>query len=99
MTVFTRRPRNDAFPEGLALRAPCGHSLPCGCADVAECCELCPLERCKYEEPNGLMTVRMRERNSQIIALRAEGMSVDEIAEGFGISYRSVYRALAKVKA
>ena len=87
--------RNDALPEGLALRAPCGHSLPCGCADVAECCELCPLERCRYEEPGGIRAIRNAERDPQIIALRAEGMPVDDIAERFRLSRRSVYRVVA----
>ena len=65
-----------------------------GC-EVAPSCLACPLERCRYEEPKGLLTIRMRERNPRIIALRAEGASVDVLMERFGIGRRTVYRVLA----
>ena len=81
------RVRSDALPEEATYTDD-------GC-EVSLTCQTCPLERCRYEEPKGLLTIRMRERNSQIIALRDEGASVDEIAERFGLTRRSVFRVLA----
>ena len=81
------RVRSNALPEDAAYTDD-------GC-EAAPSCLACPLERCRYEEPNGLLTIRMRERNPQIIALRAEGASVDVLMERFGIGRRTVYRVLA----
>ena len=81
------RVRSDGLPENATY-------TDVGC-EVALRCTQCPLERCRYEERNGLQAHRMRERNPQIIALRDEGAPVDEIAERFGLSPRSVFRVLA----
>ena len=84
------RVRSDGLPENATY-------IDDGC-EVSLTCQICPLERCRYEERNGLQAMRMRERNPQIIALRAEGAPVDEIAERFGLSPRSVFRVLSGVK-
>ena len=81
------RIRRDALPENATYTDD-------GC-EVAARCQECPLERCRYEEPGGIRAIRNAERDPQIIALRAEGMPVDDIAERFGLSRRSVYRVLA----
>ena len=86
-----RRVRSDGLPENATY-------TDVGC-EVALRCTQCPLERCRYEERNGLQAHRMRERNPQIIALRAEGAKVDEIAERFGLTPRSVFRVLSEAKA
>lgn len=65
-----------------------------GC-DLAESCLNCPFSRCVYDEPGGrqrwLKTLRARE----IVRLfAAKGKGIKEIALMFGISQRTVQRAL-----
>ena len=88
MIPLLSRVRGDALPEKTAYRDE-------GC-EVASRCTECPLERCKYDEPNGLMTVRMRERNSQIIALQRAGATMEELTQHFGLGRRAMFRVLAK---
>ena len=91
MTPLLSRVRTNALPENVVYRDD-------GC-EVAPRCTECPLERCRYDEPNGLMTVRMRERNAQIIALQRTGATVKELTQHFGLGRRAMFRVLAKEKA
>ena len=65
-----------------------------GC-EVAPRCLTCPLVRCKYDEPRGVLTIRNRSRNDDVRVERAGGALVDEIATRFGITRRTVFRILA----
>ena len=87
-STLRRRTRRDALPEGYQYRDD-------GC-EVAPACLECPLERCRHEEPNGLLTVRLRARNPQIVASRRDGETVDEIADRYSLSRRTVFRVLAE---
>ena len=91
MVPLLGRVCSDVLPENT--------SYPDDGCEVAPRCVECPLERCRYEEPNGLLTVRMRERNPQIIAMRADGASLEDIAARFRLARRSVFRVLAGAKA
>ena len=92
--------RSDALPEGERhTLAPCGHSIPCGCAGVAACCFNCPLPRCRYEMVGGLRAIRNGERNPAIVAARAAGERPDDIARRFGIGRRMVQKVLAVARA
>ena len=89
MQPIVRRTRYDALPEGADWRDD-------GC-EVAPHCLECPLERCRYEAPGGLRgLLNSTVRDPQIIILRAEGASIHTIAKRFGLSRRSVWRALVK---
>ena len=95
-----RQPRRDGLPEGRlesGLRAPCGHLDPCGCDDgYIDCCATCPLPICRYDHPCGLTGLLADLRNARIVAGRRGGASVPDLAERFGISVRSVFRALER---
>jgi len=64
-----------------------------GC-EVFGSCLNCPLPRCLEEEPRGQQRLRLAVRNKRMVELRQGGKSVKEIAGLFGVSRRTVERAL-----
>ena len=65
-----------------------------GC-DLAGSCLNCPFTRCIYEEPGGKQRWLKRSRNREMAELfTAKGMGVKELALMFGVSQRTVQRAL-----
>jgi transposase-like protein len=83
-----RRTRSDALPENTRY-------TDTGC-DVHPSCLTCPLVRCRYDEPGGARRVFSEGRDRSIVALRRSGRDVEEIASRFGVSRRTVFRALAR---
>lgn len=80
--------RSDALPEHLDYRDD-------GC-DIFPSCLACPLPRCRYDVPGGVRAMLNQERDHQIRVLKEDlGLTVDEIAERFQVSRRTVFRALA----
>jgi hypothetical protein len=86
-TVILRRVRRDALPEEIQYRDD-------GC-DIHPRCLTCPLPRCRYDEPGGARAMVNAFRDQRIAALRREGAPVDEIAERYGLSRRTVFRILS----
>ena len=80
------RVRADALPEHTRYRDD-------GC-DVHSTCLSCPLPRCRYEEPGGLRALLNAYRDEQIVQLRRKGMAVEDLADRFGVSRRTVFRVL-----
>jgi hypothetical protein len=68
-----------------------------GC-DLCPTCLDCALPRCVEEEPRGKQRLRMKTRSQQIAAMKQAGKSIDEIAKAFGISTRTVHRALVAAR-
>ncbi len=65
-----------------------------GC-DLAASCLNCPLPVCIYDEPGGKQRLLKRRRTSEIARLHfQEKKSVRELARIFGVSTRTVQRAL-----
>ena len=77
----------DSLPEEVDWRDE-------GCAMFPSCLN-CPLPRCMEEEPRGKQRVRMSARARRMAELRREGKTIEEIAELFGVSNRTVQRAVA----
>lgn len=82
-----RRVRSDALPEEIQYRDD-------GC-DIHSRCLTCPLPRCRYDEPGGLRAMLNAYRDQQVVALRRDGAPVDQIAERYGLSRRTVFRILS----
>ena len=82
-----RRVRRDALPEEIQYRDD-------GC-DIHPQCLSCPLPRCRYDEPGGVRAMLNSYRDRQILALRADGAAVDQIAERYSLSRRTVFRILS----
>jgi hypothetical protein len=68
-----------------------------GC-EVFPSCLNCPLPRCVEEEPRGQQRLRLAARNRRMVELRQSGKSVRDIAGLFGVSQRTVERALKQSK-
>jgi transposase-like protein len=83
-----RRTRRDALPEHT-------HYADTGC-EVHPSCLTCPLVRCRYDEPGGARRLLSEGRDQQIAALQRSGDSINQIARRFGVSRRTVFRALAR---
>ena len=64
-----------------------------GCA-LQPSCLSCPLERCIEEVPRGRQRQRMSDRAAAMAALRRQGSTAGQVAEAFGVSLRTVQRAL-----
>ncbi len=82
-----QRVRRDALPEEIRYRDD-------GC-DIHSQCLTCPLPRCRYDEPGGLRGMLNAYRDEQIVALRGDGAPVDQIAERYSLSRRTVFRILS----
>jgi len=68
-----------------------------GCELFASCLS-CPRLRCIEEEPRGKQRLRMRARAGRMVELQRQGKSAVEIASLFGVSKRTVQRAIARAK-
>jgi hypothetical protein len=68
-----------------------------GC-ELFPSCLNCPLSKCVEDEPRGQQRLRMETRKRRMVELRRRGQSVTEIAGFFGVSRRTVERALSPMK-
>ena len=82
--VMLQYVRNDALPEGSCYPDE-------GC-DAYPQCLACPFPRCRYDSWHGMAKMRAEKRDAGIVALRREGVTVDEVAERFGVCRRTVFR-------
>ena len=64
-----------------------------GCDHAAACLE-CPFPCCLYDVPHGTQHWHTRSRNGGMARLRKEGWKVRELAVLYGVSNRTVQRAL-----
>jgi len=64
-----------------------------GC-DLHPACLECPLPKCIEEEPRGRQRRRLKCRAEAMKEMRGQGRSGREIAGAFGVSTRTVQRAL-----
>jgi len=90
--------KNPDFPEDqhneLDLPPEYCHYRDEGC-ELADSCLNCPLSKCIYDEPGGRQRWLKRQRDRQIVRLfTTEGKGVKELASMFGLSQRTVQRAL-----
>jgi len=65
-----------------------------GC-EVSPSCLRCPLPKCKYDDPGWLKRRARRQRDERIFRLwHDDHVSIEELAQRFGLSPRSVFRVL-----
>src|SRR2546425_6217831 len=82
------RVRGGSLPERTGYRDD-------GC-EIHPQCLTCPLPRCRYDEPGGLTGLLNGLRDREIVALKSRGVAVEEIAETFAVSRRTVFRVLTE---
>ena len=81
--------RLDILPESYGYRDN-------GCA-VSRSCLRCPLPQCKYDDPNLKRREARDRRDVEILALRRrKRLTVKEVARRFGVSERTVFRAVQR---
>jgi len=86
----------DDQHDGLDLPPEYCHYRDEGC-EFADSCLNCPLSKCIYDEPGGRQRWLKRQRDRQIVRLfTVEGKKAKELALMFGLSLRTVQRALKK---
>ncbi len=69
-----------------------------GC-EFARSCLNCPFSKCIYESPRGRQHWLKGSRDEEMVRLfTTEGKGVKELALRFGVSQRTVQRALKRVK-
>jgi len=98
---FTTREIGDAELEEKETIEPHGPDLPpeyCrykdeGC-EYAVSCLGCPFPQCLYDEPRGRQRWMKGLRNKEINRLFRDGRRVKELALMFGVSLRTIQRAL-----
>lgn len=79
--------RSDALPEYVDY-------ADTGC-DLYPSCLNCPLPRCRYEDPGGAAAMLRTGRDARILQLaEQDGSDVDQLAEMFGLSRRTIFRVL-----
>ena len=69
-----------------------------GC-ELADSCLDCPFSECIYDQPGGRQRWLKRQRDKELFRLfSTEGKEVKELALLFGVSQRTVQRALKRAK-
>ena len=69
-----------------------------GC-DVSESCLTCPLSQCKHDAPGAYVKYQRGLRDRRIRkAVAVEGLTVDEAAQRFSVTVRTIFRAIQRVK-
>lgn len=89
--VIEPRARKDAYPEDVEYRDT-------GCR-LHSSCLTCPLAVCLYEDPGTTHRLINRASDAEVLRLRAEGLTVTEVAKRLGLSRRTVFRISANARA
>ena len=94
--------KNDDSPNNpddeLDLPPEYCHYQDNGC-EFADSCLNCPFLKCIYDEPGGKRHYIKRRRDKEILGLfTTGGKGIRELATMFGVSQRTVQRALKRVR-
>ena len=69
-----------------------------GCG-VSESCLTCPLPQCRYDDPGAYAEYQRRLRDQPIRnAVLVEGLTVEEAAQRFSVTVRTVFRVIQRTK-
>ena len=81
----------DAVPEYF-------HYEDTGC-EVSPSCLNCPLPQCKYDDPGWFQRHRRIARDLKVWStMRSEGLTVEEAAERFSVTVRTVFRIMRRCR-
>ena len=81
--------RIDALPEYMDY-------ADTGC-DLYSSCLTCPLPRCRYDDPGGAPAMLRTGRDAAILRYATqENITIDNLAEMFGLSRRTIFRVLKR---
>ena len=84
--------------ERKSTTAQSGEYQDTGC-DLFHSCLSCPRRRCKYDDPVEAQRERaMMQDRQKVRLMEREGWTVEEAAERFGVTARTVHRILARTR-
>ena len=69
-----------------------------GCKEGGPSCLTCRLPVCKYDDPEAVRRFIQEARYREYVRAMDRGMTVGETARSYGVSERTVYRALASAQ-
>ena len=74
------------------------HYADTGC-EASDSCLDCPLPRCRYDDPAWYQRNRRLARDFRIVrTMQQEALSIEDTAERFGITNRTVFRILQRCR-
>ena len=74
------------------------HYEDTGC-EISSSCLNCPLPQCKYDDPSWFQRHRRIARDMNVWStMRSEGLSVEEAAERFSVTVRTVFRIIRRCR-
>jgi hypothetical protein len=69
-----------------------------GC-EVSASCLNCPLPQCKYDDPGWFHRYQQYSRDLNVLmAMERDGLTVEETAERFSVTVRTVFRAMRRCR-
>jgi hypothetical protein len=90
-STLTASPPVDAVPEFYQYEDT-------GC-EVSQSCLNCPLPQCKYDDPLWYQKHRRLAKDLKVLSvMRIEGLSVEEAAERFGVTVRTIFRIMRRCR-
>lgn len=91
VSMIMAKPELDSMPEFC-------HYEDTGC-EVALACLNCPLPQCKYDDPTWYQKNRRIARDLTILtAMRNEELTVEETAEKFEVTVRTIFRIMRRCR-
>jgi hypothetical protein len=82
-------------PEAEDLKPECCNYKDEGC-EYAPACLQCPFPQCLYDEPRGRQRWMKKLRDREISRRFKAGEKIDDLAEDYDLSSRTVQRAINK---
>ena len=93
MAEITRKKKGKTTQDEADLKPEYCHYRDEGC-EYAKACLECPFPQCLYDEPRGRQRWMKQTRDKEIKRLFNDGKKVKELAMVFGVSQRTIQRAL-----
>ena len=100
-TLFAAQPDTRIARIGTATPEDASefyHYEDTGC-EVSDSCLDCPLPKCRYDDPVWYQRNRRLARDFRIVrTMQQEALSIEDTAERFGITNRTVFRILQRCR-
>ena len=100
-TIFAARPDTLISKTGNPETEDASefyHYVDTGC-EASDSCLDCPLPRCRYDDPAWYQRNRRLARDFRIVhTMQQEALSIEDTAQRFGITSRTVFRILQRCR-
>ena len=100
-TLLATRPETNRFQGECPLPDDASefyHYEDTGC-EASDSCLDCPLPKCRYDDPVWYQRYRLLAKDFRIVhTIQEESLTVEEAAERFGITIRTVFRIMQRCR-